>query len=351
MNIQQLLELTVARNASDLHLVVDYPPMLRVHGDLIPVAGAPAITDAEMLLAITAILTPLQKQIFEHTLELDFALAYQNKARFRVNIFKERGHIAMALRLIPLVIPQLDTLGFPPVVRSLTQLKQGLILVTGPTGHGKSTTLAAMINAINMEKSVRIITVEDPIEYVYPQAKSLVSQREMFLDSKSWPAALKASLREDPDVVLVGEMRDYETMAATLTIAETGHLVFATLHTNSAAQSVDRIIDVFPEEQQGQVRIQLSQVLEAIISQRLIPTVMPGRALAVELLLKVPALSELIRSAKSHLIDNLIQTSGELGMVSLETSLVRLIQAGRISFEIAQNYSLRPDLLAKLVRG
>ena len=351
MNIQQLLELAVVRNASDIHLVAGYPPTLRVHGELVPVVGTESLTDSEISGLILSILTPVQKSVLENNFELDFAIPFQNKARFRVNVFKEQGHLGVSLRLIPLLIPAMESLGLPPVVSKLTSLRQGLVLVTGPTGHGKSTTLAAMINQINMERSVHILTIEDPIEYVYPKAKGLVSQREMYLDTKSWPNALRAALREDPDVVLVGEMRDYETIAAEITVAETGHLVFATLHTNSASQSVDRIIDVFPVNQQSQIRLQLAVVLEAILSQRLVPTVNPGRVLAVELLLRTPALSELIRSSKAHLIDNLIQTSGELGMVNLETSLAKLVGAGKITMETAQGYSLRPDLLARLLGG
>ncbi|OGE64003.1 type IV pili twitching motility protein PilT [Candidatus Daviesbacteria bacterium RIFCSPLOWO2_01_FULL_43_38] len=351
MNIQQLLELAVVRNASDIHLVAGYPPTLRIHGELVPVVGTESLTDSEISGLILSILTPVQKSVLENNFELDFAIPFQNKARFRVNVFKEQGHLGVSLRLIPLLIPAMESLGLPPVVSKLTSLRQGLVLVTGPTGHGKSTTLAAMINQINMERSVHILTIEDPIEYVYPKAKGLVSQREMYLDTKSWPNALRAALREDPDVVLVGEMRDYETIAAAITVAETGHLVFATLHTNSASQSVDRIIDVFPVNQQSQIRLQLAVVLEAILSQRLVPTVNPGRVLAVELLLRTPALSELIRSSKAHLIDNLIQTSGELGMVNLETSLAKLVGAGKITMETAQGYSLRPDLLARLLGG
>lgn len=351
MNIQQLLELAVVRNASDIHLVAGYPPTLRIHGELVPVVGTEPLTDSEISGLILSILTPVQKSVFENNFELDFAIPFQNKARFRANVFKEQGHLGASLRLIPLLIPAMESLGLPPVVSKLTSLRQGLVLVTGPTGHGKSTTLAAMINQINMTRSAHILTIEDPIEYVYPKAKGLVSQREMYLDTKSWPNALRAALREDPDVVLVGEMRDYETIAAAITVAETGHLVFATLHTNSASQSVDRIIDVFPVNQQPQIRLQLAVVLEAIISQRLVPTVNPGRVLAAEVLLRTPALSELIRSSKAHLIDNLIQTSGELGMVNLETSLAKLVGAGKITMETAQGYSLRPDLLARLLGG
>lgn len=339
------------RRASDLHLVVGYPPNIRVNGELVPVVGATPLTDNELAELVLPVLSPVQKQVFDSTMELDFALPYLNKARFRINIFREQGHLSAALRLIPLQIPEMETLGLPPAVEKMVNLKQGLILVTGPTGQGKSTTLAAMINRINLTRQAHILTIEDPIEYVFPKGKSLVSQREMFLDTKTWPNALKAALREDPDVVLVGEMRDLETISATVSIAETGHLVFATLHTNSAAQSIDRIIDAFPSNQQGQIKIQLASILEAIISQRLVPTISPGRALAVELLLRAPALSSLIRDSKTHLIDSLIQTSGELGMMSLEHSLVALIKQGKVSFETAQNYTLRPDLLAKLMGG
>lgn len=349
MNIHQLLELTVARKASDLHLVVGYPPVLRINGELVEVAGSPILVDNEMGNLISPLLTPAQKQTFETNLELDFAVSLQNQARFRVNIFQERGHLTASLRLIPLIIPELSNLGLPQAVEKFADLKQGLILITGPTGHGKSTTLAALINKINQTRNAHILTVEDPIEYIYPKAKGLISQRELLVDTKAWPNALRAALREDPDVVLVGEMRDLETITATLTIAETGHLVFATLHTNSAAQTVDRIIDVFPEQQQSQVRLQLASVIEAVVSQRLIPTIKPGRALAVELLISTPALSSIIRDGKTHLIDSLIQTSAELGMVSLEKSLVTLVKNGSISFEMAQSYSIRPDLLAKLL--
>lgn len=351
MNIQQLLDLTVERNASDLHLVVGYPPSIRLHGELIPVVGSEILADTDLASLVLPTLTPIQKKTFEETFELDFALAFHNKARFRVNIFREQGHVSAAFRYIPLVIPELGSLGLPEVVEKIVELRQGLVLVTGPTGHGKSTSLAAMINRINQERNAHIITIEDPIEYVYPKAKAVVSQREMLIDTKSWENALKSALREDPDVVLVGEMRDPETVAATITLAETGHLVFATLHTNSASQTVDRIIDTFPSTQQPQIRVQLAATLEAIISQRLIPTITPGRALAIELLLKTPALGELIRSSKTYMVDNLIQTSGELGMVSLENSLAKLVQSKRISFDLAQNYSLRPDLLSKIIRG
>lgn len=348
MTVQQLLDLTVLRKASDLHLLVGYPPQLRIHGELIPVEGALPLTEVEVKALVASVISQEQQKVFDTQFELDMSFPYENKARFRVNVYKTKGSVAAELRLIPMTIPPLDTLGLPLVVKKLADLKQGLILVTGPTGHGKSTTMAAIINEINFKRALHIVTVEDPIEYVYPKAKSLVSQREMGSDTKSWTGALRSVLREDPDVVLVGEMRDYETISAAITVAETGHLVFATLHTNSAAQSIDRIIDAFPQNQQPQVRLQLSSTLEAVISQRLIPTIVPGRTLAVELLLRTPALATLIRDAKSYMIDNLIQTSGELGMMSLETSLAKLIKEGKISFDTAQNYCIRPEQLAKL---
>lgn len=349
MNIHQLLDIAVSRRASDLHLVVGYQPSIRLNGELLPITGTAPLVDADLMGLVSPLLSVNQKKAFDENFELDFGISFENKARFRVNLFKEQGHLAAALRMIPLLIPEMDSLGLPETTKKLIVPRQGFILVTGPTGHGKSTTLASMINQINLKHTAHILTIEDPIEYVYPKGKSIVSQRELLLDTKTWPNALRAALREDPDVVLVGEMRDYETIAAAITIAETGHLVFATLHTNSAAQSIDRMIDVFPENQQPQIRLQLAAVLEAIISQRLIPTIVPGRALAVELLLKTNALSSLIRDAKTHMIDNLIQTSGELGMVSMEASLAKLVREGRISLETAQAYSLRPDLLAKIL--
>ena len=350
MNIQQLLELTVQRGASDLHLVVGSPPMVRVHGQLFPVPGAEPVSAQEMTSLLLPLLSPTQKNIYETNFELDFSFQFSSQARFRVNFYKQKGNPAAALRLLPARIRTLEELGLPVVVSKLTDLEQGFILVTGPTGHGKSTTLAAFINKINHERTDHILTIEDPIEYVFPPAKALVTQREMFNDTKSWGGALRAALREDPDVVLVGEMRDLETISAAITVAETGHLVFATLHTNSAAQSIDRMIDVFPENQQGQIRIQLAATLEAVISLRLIPSVNPGRVLATEVLFATPAVKNLIREGKAYLIDNVIQTSAELGMVSLESSLAALVKNGKINSAEASKYALRPELLAKLLK-
>ncbi len=350
MNSRQLLELTIQKNASDLHLSVGFPPTLRIQGDMIPISGEDACTPQQIESLIQFLLSDIQKQIYQQNFELDFSFDFESKARFRVNIYRQKGYSAIALRLIPFRIPLLEELGLPKAVSKLTDLKQGFILVTGPTGHGKTTTLASFINRINQERAMHIITIEDPIEYVYPPGKSLIEQREMYKDTKSWENALRSALREDPDVVLVGEMRDLETISSAMTIAETGHLVFATLHTNSAAQSVDRIIDVFPEIAQPQIRLQLASTLEAIISLRLVPTIAPGRILASELLFATPAIRNLIREAKSYLIDSTIETSAELGMQTLERSLAGLIKLGKISEEIASKYTLRPGMLAKLLK-
>lgn len=350
MNINQLLELTIQRNASDLHLSVGFPPTLRVHGELLPIPGEDPISKEQIDSMLTSLLSPNQIDIFTKNLELDFSFEFEGKGRFRVNVYKQKNLPAAALRLIPYQIPPLETLGFPNVVAKICELKQGFILVTGPTGHGKSTTLASFIQKINTERAEHVITIEDPIEYVYPQGKSIIEQREMYKDTRSWAAALRSALREDPDVVLIGEMRDLETISSAMTIAETGHLVLATLHTNSAAQSVDRIVDVFPEAAQPQVRLQLAATIEAILSIRLVPTIEPGRTLACEVLFANPAIKNIIREGKTHLLDNAIETSGEYGMQLLEKSLAVLVRGGKVSLEVAARYTLRPELLDKLIR-
>lgn len=349
MNINQYLELVVTRNASDLHLLVGFAPMIRINGDLVPIQGEAELTEQTMETLMLPLLNPTQKEILQTQWELDMGIDFQNKGRFRMNVYKQRGTLAAAFRLIPSKIRNIEETGLPPVVTRLIELKQGLVLVTGPTGHGKSTTLASMINQINLTRSSHIITVEDPVEFIYPKAKSLISQRELEQDTKSFPNALKSALREDPDVVLIGELRDLETISAAMTIAETGHLVLSTLHTNSAAQTIDRVIDVFPQEQQPQIKAQLASVIEAVISQRLIPTIQPGRCLAAELLFGTVALRSIIREGKTHLIDNLIQTSAEQGMVSIESSLAQLVKEGKITAETAQSYSQRPQLISKLL--
>ena len=350
MTIHQLLELTVVKESSDLHLVVGFPPQLRINGELYPIPGTEPISSAEIISLLDPVMTKAQKDLYLTDLELDFSFELPNKSRFRVNAYFQKGQPAAAFRAIHFNIRSLEELGFPAVVSKLADLRQGFILITGPTGHGKSTTLAAFINQINFQRADHIITIEDPIEFVYPKGKSLISQREMYKDTKSWPRALRSTLREDPDVVLVGEMRDLETISSAMTISETGHLVFATLHTNSAAQSIDRVVDVFPENQQQQIRLQLASTLEAILSLRLIPTITPGRVLALELLFSNPAVRSIIREQKTYEIDNLIQTSAEMGMTTLENSLALLIREGKISREVALRYALRPELLNKLLR-
>lgn len=337
------------KEASDIHIIVGYPPMLRVSGVLTPIEGTPILTDEEAQKLIFPTFTTEQKDIFETNKEIDYSLA-TSVGRFRVNVYMQKSTIAGAFRLIPQDIKSLEALGLPDICHEFVKLRQGLVLVTGPTGHGKSTSLASMINLINQGKPTHIVTIEDPIEYVYPPAQAIISQREMHGDTHSWNIALRSVLREDPDVVLIGEMRDFETIQSAITIAETGHLVFATLHTNSAAQTIDRIVDVFPENQQTQVRLQLSNVIEGVLSMRLVPAVAGGRVPVTEIMTATPAMRTLIRDGKTHQIDNIIQTSAEFGMMTLETSLARNVKEGKISLEVAQSYALRPEELGRLLK-
>ncbi|MEX0616795.1 MAG: type IV pilus twitching motility protein PilT [Candidatus Woykebacteria bacterium] len=350
MGIQEILEEALRRGASDVHLMVGVYPTLRIDSKLTPLtrAGSPTPDYIEKL--VLSLCTPEQKELLMTNKEIDFSFALGQLARFRVNAFYQKGYLSAALRLIPSRIPSLDELHLPKVLSNFSKLRQGFILLTGPTGHGKSTSIASILNEINQTRSVHILTVEDPIEYVYPSKKALIAQREMHLDTHSWEIALRSVLREDPDVVLVGEMRDYETIEAALTIAETGHLVFATLHTNSAAQTVDRIVGVFPENQQDQIRLQLSNVIEAIISMRLVPATAGGRYPALEILLATSAVRNVVREGKTHLIDNVIQTSSQIGMITLENSLATLIKGGKISLETALSYSLKSEELMREVK-
>ena len=354
MNIQELLELTIKSKASDLHLLVGIPPAIRVDGVLNYLSSYPPLTGEAVEAMAFSIIKPHQKELLLANKELDFSFgfgggAYGNQGRFRVNLYFQRGYLSGAFRHLDPTIKTIEELRLPKICNQFANLKQGFILVTGPTGHGKSTTLAAIINEINQSRSVHILTIEDPIEYVYPIAKSLVSQREMGQDSHSWSYALRSALREDPDVVLIGEMRDPETIASAITIAETGHLVFSTLHTNSASQTIDRIIDSFPSTQQPQIRIQLASTLKGIISQRLLPQINGGRVPAVEVLIGNNAISTNIREGKTHLIDSIIETSKEEGMISLESSLSELVMNGSISLETAKNYAAHPDDLLRMV--
>ena len=356
MDIQKLLDLTVKNKASDLHLLAGIPPSLRVDGVLKPAVNYDVLQPADIEQMIFSIITPEQKELLLTNKELDFSHGYGggiygDSGRFRINAYYQRGYLASALRFLPPNIRSIVELGLPKIGHTLAHLKQGFVLITGPTGHGKSTTLASMLNKINLTRSAHIITIEDPIEYVYPVGSSIVSQRELGSDTHSWPMALRAALREDPDVVLVGEMRDPETIAAAITLAETGHLVFATLHTNSASQSIDRIVDAFPDDQRSQVRIQLSSILKGVISQRLIPKIGGGRVVAAEILLGTPAVTSNIRDGKTHLIDSVIQTSKDVGMITLETALAQLVLEGIISLDDAKGYALHEQELIRMASG
>jgi twitching motility protein PilT len=350
MDINQLLEFTINKKASDLHLLPGVPPMIRVNGLLSPVTGIEALTVDQVKELVFALVNEEQKEILSVNKELDFSLSFKNQNRFRVNAYHQKGNLAAALRFIPNRIPTIDELNLPKICHTFTELKQGFILVTGPTGHGKSTALAAIIDEINQLRPVHIVTIEDPIEYVFNHQKAIVSQREIRADTHSWQVALRSCLREDPDVVMVGEMRDYETIASALTIAETGHLVFATLHTNSAAQTIDRIIDVFPAHQQQQVRTQFASSLEAILSLRLLPSLEGGRLPAVEILIANTAIRNAIRENKAQMINTTLQTSSDIGMRTLEMDLANLVKKGKISLETAQAFSLRPEELMSLTK-
>ena len=354
MDIQELLNLTVKNKASDLHLIVGIPPTIRIDGVLNYLTNYPVVTREMIEPMIFSLLSPKQKELLLANKELDFSFGigggdYGNLGRFRTNAYYQRGYLSGAFRYLEPAIRTIEQLHLPPIINKLTNPKQGFILVTGPTGHGKSTTIAAMINQINLSKPVHILTIEDPIEYVYPVGKSIVSQREMGQDSHAWSHALRSALREDPDVVLIGEMRDPETIASAITIAETGHLVFSTLHTNSAAQTIDRIIDSFPSTQQAQIRIQLALTLKGIISQRLLPQINGGRIPAVEVLISNNAVSTNIREGKTHLIDSVIETSKDEGMISLESSLSSLVISGSISLDTAKSYATHSEELLRMV--
>ena len=349
--IEILLDEVVKKKASDLHLQVGLAPMLRIDGALSPVSGADPLNEEAIEGLIFAILDEDQKQILLKDKEFDFSFAYGDLGRFRVNAFHERGNLAAALRLIPNEILSIEQLGLPEIVNKFADYPRGLVLVTGPTGSGKSTSPAALDNKINTEQSKHIITIEDPIEFTHKSQKSVIVQREVHYDTYSFSAALRSSLREDPDVVLIGEMRDLETIASAITIAETGHLVFATLHTNSAAQSIDRMIDVFPPHQQPQIRAQLSNILAAIVSQRLVPTIGGGRMAAAEILVATPAVRNIIREGKSHQLEAVIQTGAEFGMQSMDKTLVSAIHAGTISYDEARNFAVDIDELDRLMRS
>ncbi len=349
--IEVLLEQVVKSQASDLHIQVSVPPMLRVDGVLRPVPNTEKLDAESVEKLVFSLLDEDQKEILLKDKELDFSFAFGELGRFRVNAFHEKGNLAAALRLIPSEIRSIEQLKLPKVINNFADLQQGLVLITGPTGSGKSTTLAAMIDKVNTERAAHIVTIEDPIEYTHSAKKSIVVQREVHYDTYSFGAALRSSLREDPDVVLIGEMRDLETISSAITIAETGHLVLATLHTNSAAQSIDRIVDVFPPYQQLQIRVQLAGMLQGICSQRLIPQVGGGRIVGAEILVATPAVRNVIREGKTHQLDAIIQTGAERGMQSMDKTLVELVQAGKITYDDAKIYAVDLDELERLMRG
>lgn len=351
IRIEMLLQEVIDKRASDLHLQVGIPPILRIDGKLTPISSYPALDTAAVEQLVFNVLDSEQKQILLKDKEFDFSFAFGDLGRFRVNAFHERGNIAAAMRLIPSTIPTLSELGLPAIVSEFANLPRGLVLVTGPTGSGKSTTLAAILDQINSERSVHILTIEDPIEFTHRSKQSVITQREVHYDTYSFSTALRSALREDPDVILIGEMRDIETISAAVTIAETGHLVFATLHTNSASQSIDRMVNVFPPHQQTQIKSQLSNVLQAICSQRLVPAIGGGRICATEILVTTPAVRNIIREGKSHQLDATIQTGSREGMQSMDRTLVDLIQSGQISYDEARNFAVDSENLNRLMRG
>ncbi len=349
VHLDELLHLVVDKKGSDLHLAPGVPPVLRIDGKLLA-TNFDVLSDFEVQRMVYAILTDENIRSFETDYELDCSYELKGVSRFRVNIYRDRGAVAGAFRVIPSRIPTVRELGLPLVLEDLSRRPRGLVLVTGPTGSGKSTTLAALIGQINNERSEHIITIEDPIEYLHTHRRSLVNQREMGTDTRSFAQALRHALREDPDVILVGEMRDLETMALAITAAETGHLVFSTVHTNSAAQTVDRIVDVFPPGQQEQIRIQLSNTLEAVLSQQLLPRAgTPGRIAAMEIMVASPAVRNLIREAKAHQITSIIQTSAHLGMQTMDQCLRDLYQRGLITYEEAMGRAMNQEELKKML--
>lgn len=349
--IELLLEECIRRKASDLHVQYGLPPILRIDGALTPITGMPVLNEDMLRDIIFATLDEGQQQIFLKDKEFDYSFAFGDIARFRVNAFHERGKMAAAFRLIPNQIKSINDLGMPAIVETFAEYPRGLVLVTGPTGSGKSTTLAALVDKINREKSKHIITIEDPIEFTHKSQRSVIVQREVHYDTFSFAAALRSVLREDPDVVLIGEMRDLETIQAAITIAETGHLVFATLHTNSAAQSVDRMIDVFPSHQQPQVRSQLSNMLMAICAQRLIPAIGGGRVAAAEIMVANSAVRSLIREGKTYQLDTAIQTGADQGMQTMDRTLAKLVQTGVITYDSARDYAVDINELNRYVKG
>lgn len=348
MELNELLVIADQKRASDLHLTVGRPPTLRVSGVLMQLPLACLVPEDTESLA-RSILQPQHLRMFQERGEVDLSYSVRDLARYRVNVYRQRGSVAIALRVIPEKVPTIEELGLPPILKNLTERPSGIVIITGPAGSGKSTTLAAMVDQINTSRALHIVTLEDPIEYLHEHKMSIVNQREIAYDTKSFVSGLRAALREDPDVILVGEMRDLETIATAISAAETGHLVLATLHTPGAAQTVDRILDVFPSHQQDQIRVQLSMTLQAIVAQRLLTRADgQGLVVATEVLVAVPALRNLIREGKSHQIDSVIQTGAKYGMHTMESDLRRLFERGLITSEqyVTHARGSTPDLAA-----
>lgn len=348
--LEDLVTTVIRENGSDLHLSVGRYPTLRVQGALIPLTKKAVLTPDVVRGLVFAMLEKERQDEFEKEKELDFSFEHKGRARFRVNIFYQRGYIGCAMRLVPVKIRTVEELNVPPILKDFTRKEQGFFLIVGPTGHGKTTTLAALIDLINHERAEHIVTIEDPIEYLFTPDRSIIDQREVRGDTKDFPIALRSVFREDVNVLMLGEMRDHETMAAAVTAAETGHLVFSTLHTNNAAQTIDRIIDSFPGNQQAQIRTQLSSTLLGIFSQRLLTRISGGLIPAYELLIANTAVKNLIRENRTHEIDLIIDTGSQEGMLSLNRSLMELLQRGEITMETAVGYSLNPSELRLLSR-
>ena len=349
--IKELLELTLKEKASDLHLSVGHPPVLRIAGRLVPLVKKTPFTQENIQELAFSLMTEEQKNRLVQEKEVDFSYNFEDRARLRINVFYQKGGVSAALRLIPAQIKTIEELSLPPILHQFANATQGFILITGPSSHGKSTTLAAVIDEINHTRADHIITIEDPIEYVFTDDKAIIDQREIRQDALSFATALRATFRQDPDVIMVGEMRDAETIATAITAAETGHLVFATLHTNSASQTIHRIVDSFAPEQQAQVRSQLSGSLLGVVSQRLVPRIKGGLIPAAEIMISNPAVANLIRENKIHELPLVIETSAEVGMISLNRALANLVRAKEITLENALTYSLNPAELRALARS
>jgi len=350
IKFNSFLEMVAQQNASDLHLCVGRPPIIRIDGKLYPISGEPNLSEQSMKEIAQSILNPEQRAKLEKDRQVDFSVEFRSKVRFRANIYFQKGYLSAAFRMIPSKIRTLEELNLPTTFYDLTKPSQGFVLITGPCGHGKSTTMAALIDYVNHSRQDHIITIEDPIEYVFEPDMCIIDQREVFQDATDFQTALRAVFREDADVVMVGEMRDLETISTAITAAETGHLIFATLHTNDASQTIDRMIDVFPSHQQNQIRMQLAQTLLGVVSQRLVNRVDGGRVPAVEIMYNTNAVANLIREGKSHQINLVIETSREQGMMTLNHSLASLVKDGTITLEEAEMYSTNRDELRILLR-